>query len=170
MNRKEFWKARSEWRQKMEYAWKRQGINGATLEQYDQLFKDQGGVCAICGSPPKGTMKLMLDHHMETGTIRGLLCLKCSQNVGILEGWIQFDPSFPEMLMGYLDRPFPKLLPYKQTEPRPIIEERKRDIMRKIIKMQSNNPERSLNDIVREVSEMEELHPRTIWRYLKVSR
>lgn len=34
---------------------------GIGVEEYDVMFKEQGGVCAICGHPPK-TRRLAVDH------------------------------------------------------------------------------------------------------------
>jgi hypothetical protein len=48
---------------------------GITCEQYNTLFKAQGGVCAICGEPP-GAYKLAVDHNRKTGKIRGLIHMR----------------------------------------------------------------------------------------------
>lgn len=45
---------------------------------YDQLLAAQGGVCAICGNPPK-TRRLDIDHDHKTLQIRGLLCHRCNR-------------------------------------------------------------------------------------------
>jgi prolyl oligopeptidase PreP (S9A serine peptidase family) len=58
---------------------------GITLEEYNQLFLEQKGKCAICGrhqSELKRTMSI--DHDHETGKIRGLLCQKCNVGIGSL--------------------------------------------------------------------------------------
>lgn len=54
---------------------------GITLEQYDQMFNKQGGVCAICGRPPK-IRRLAVDHDHKTGIVRGLLCFRCNYGLG----------------------------------------------------------------------------------------
>jgi hypothetical protein len=46
------------------------GISG---EEYDALFRWQGGVCFICGRKPR-TKRLAVDHDHRTGEVRGLLC------------------------------------------------------------------------------------------------
>jgi hypothetical protein len=54
-----------------------------TLEEYNQMFEDQKGCCAICGkhqSELKHT--LHVDHNHETGLIRALLCKKCNSLIG----------------------------------------------------------------------------------------
>lgn len=57
-----------------------------TLEDYERLFKEQGGVCAICDSPPrktKTTNTLAVDHCHETGKVRALLCHQCNAAIGM---------------------------------------------------------------------------------------
>jgi hypothetical protein len=39
---------------------------------------EQGGVCAICGNPPK-KRPLHIDHNHRTGRVRGLLCYRCNR-------------------------------------------------------------------------------------------
>lgn len=47
---------------------------------YERLLKAQGGVCALCGNPPKeGGVSLNIDTDHKTMTIRGLLCHRCNQ-------------------------------------------------------------------------------------------
>lgn len=48
---------------------------------YDQIFKKQGGVCAICKSPP-GAKRLDVDHCHTTKRLRGLLCNNCNRGLG----------------------------------------------------------------------------------------
>ncbi len=65
---------------------------GITLEQYDEMFKLQGGVCALCkqGESTKrrkkgeGRERLAVDHCHDTGRVRGLLCFKCNTAIGAL--------------------------------------------------------------------------------------
>ena len=42
------------------------------------MFREQGGVCAICGNPPK-KRRLHADHDHRTMTVRGLLCFRCNR-------------------------------------------------------------------------------------------
>lgn len=51
---------------------------GISVEQYEAILRDQGGVCAICERPPK-TRRLHVDHDHKTGEIRGLLCYRCNR-------------------------------------------------------------------------------------------
>lgn len=55
-----------------------------TLEDYNQLLKQHGGVCAICNQLPE-RRKLAIDHDHKTGRIRGLLCFHCNDMLGRLE-------------------------------------------------------------------------------------
>jgi hypothetical protein len=50
---------------------------GVTDEQYARMLAKQGGVCAICGNPPK-SRRLDVDHNHRGGEIRGLLCFTCN--------------------------------------------------------------------------------------------
>lgn len=54
---------------------------GITLEDYEVLLKNQGGVCGICGKPPKPDRALDVDHDHKTGKVRGLLCHNCNYRV-----------------------------------------------------------------------------------------
>ena len=56
------------------------------LETYQKLFKYQGGVCAICGSPENGRYShLSIDHCHDTDKVRGLLCNNCNRGIGLLK-------------------------------------------------------------------------------------
>jgi hypothetical protein len=58
---------------------------GITLEKYEQMLKEQGGVCAICKKTPEENGKsLAVDHCHETNKVRGLLCNNCNVAIGFL--------------------------------------------------------------------------------------
>jgi hypothetical protein len=57
---------------------------GITIAEYDRMFEEQGGVCAICGEPRPEERTLHVDHDHETGVIRGLLCFRCNNALGDL--------------------------------------------------------------------------------------
>jgi hypothetical protein len=49
-------------------------------EDYDKMFEDQQGHCAICLKT--STKALHVDHNHETGKIRALLCSHCNVGLG----------------------------------------------------------------------------------------
>lgn len=58
-----------------------------TLEDYEVMFKAQGGVCAICGeveTSPR-VSHLTVDHCHDTNKVRGLLCNNCNRGIGLLK-------------------------------------------------------------------------------------
>lgn len=57
---------------------------GITLDQYEEMLKAQGGVCAICKDEcnRKTTKRLCVDHDHMTGVVRGLLCFQCNAGIG----------------------------------------------------------------------------------------
>jgi len=65
-------------------------------KQYDLLYENQKGCCAICEKPtPKGVLNV--DHCHTTSEVRGLLCKTCNraigmigENVGILSNAIKY--------------------------------------------------------------------------------
>ena len=56
-------------------------------ENYDQLFKEQSGQCAICGDllDIEGNFTSHIDHDHITGKIRGILCRDCNLALGNIE-------------------------------------------------------------------------------------
>lgn len=57
---------------------------GLTLEMYELLLLDQGGVCGICATSTPGGYgnRFHVDHDHATGKIRGLLCTRCNVGLG----------------------------------------------------------------------------------------
>ena len=54
-----------------------------TPEQYDEMYSNQHGRCAICGvHQSELAFNLAVDHDHETGEVRGLLCRKCNSGIG----------------------------------------------------------------------------------------
>lgn len=56
---------------------------GLSIDDYDKLVKNQNGACAVCGKKPK--KRLHVDHCHATKAIRGLLCQKCNQALGLFQ-------------------------------------------------------------------------------------
>lgn len=75
---------------------------GMTVEEYEELLRDQGGVCGICKRKPEDCTtdgrNLHVDHDHDTGAIRGVLCHNC--NIGI--GCLQDDPDLLRAALDYL--------------------------------------------------------------------
>lgn len=55
---------------------------GLTLADYQRMFDEQGGRCAICGDPPSDKHRLQVDHCHATGKVRSLLCFTCNAGLG----------------------------------------------------------------------------------------
>lgn len=59
---------------------------GISLENYNELFDSQNGCCAICEIHQSDLGKSMhVDHDHKTGEIRGLLCQRCNQALGLFK-------------------------------------------------------------------------------------
>lgn len=72
---------------------------GITTADYERMFVEQEGVCAICASAPNGR-NLCVDHSHESGKVRQLLCVQCNAGLG------QFAENPERMLsaINYLKR------------------------------------------------------------------
>lgn len=70
---------------------------GLTEADYAAILLKQGGLCKICGLPPK-KRKLAVDHCHGNGTVRGLLCAAC--NVGL--GMFKHNADLMVRAIGYL--------------------------------------------------------------------
>lgn len=58
---------------------------GIGLDQFNQMFADQSGCCAICGRHQMEFAKgLVVDHDHKTGIVRKLLCPNCNAAIGML--------------------------------------------------------------------------------------
>ncbi|MEV6375555.1 endonuclease VII domain-containing protein [Micromonospora musae] len=51
---------------------------GVGQKEFDELLTEQGGVCAVCGTPDPEH----LDHDHRTGWVRGILCFNCNGGLG----------------------------------------------------------------------------------------
>lgn len=63
---------------------------GLTVEEYDEMLKQQNGVCRICKQPPasegwKTVTRLHVDHDHDTGKVRALLCNNCNRGLGYFQ-------------------------------------------------------------------------------------
>lgn len=57
---------------------------GITKEQYQEMMKNQGGICCIC-SIDLLSVSSHIDHCHESKKVRGILCSKCNQAIGLLD-------------------------------------------------------------------------------------
>lgn len=61
---------------------------GISVDDYDSMFTEQSGVCAICGQVEThrgrsgNVVPLAVDHDHDTGRVRGLLCHACNVTLG----------------------------------------------------------------------------------------
>jgi hypothetical protein len=83
---------------------RRQQKYGVTPAQYDQLFEDQDGACAICRRPETTEMhgrpiRLAIDHNHNTDVIRGLLCFRCNTALGMFDD----NPAILRAALAYLE-------------------------------------------------------------------
>lgn len=54
-----------------------------TIMEYNKMFDDQHGCCAICNTHQSKVKKsFSVDHNHATGKIRGLLCNTCNTSLG----------------------------------------------------------------------------------------
>jgi len=81
-------------------------LYGITLDEYQEIFKNQNYVCAICNKKESrsntieidGIKQLVVDHCHETNKVRGLLCTKCN----LLLGYSEDSISILETAIKYL--------------------------------------------------------------------
>ena len=57
-----------------------------SYDDYCEMERSQGGVCASCGrfETHRRGQRLCVDHNHETGEVRGLLCHHCNTALGLL--------------------------------------------------------------------------------------
>lgn len=77
---------------------------GLSQADHDALLEAQGGVCAICGGPPRGRGEKLgrfsVDHCHLTGRVRGLLCQRCNSAIGLLND----DAELVRRAVAYLEK------------------------------------------------------------------
>ena len=60
-------------------------LYGITSEDYDRMYQEQKGLCALCSRSSTSGRHLDVDHDHTTGKVRGLLCVGCNRFVGRFE-------------------------------------------------------------------------------------
>jgi len=83
------------------------GAAGVDAQRYQEMLREQNGVCAICHQPEtapdkaSGKVKdLAIDHDHKTGAIRALLCSNCNRGLGLFND----DPELLGKAKSYLAR------------------------------------------------------------------
>lgn len=76
---------------------------GITLDGYNILHELQDGKCALCDRDRKDFNKdFAVDHDHNTGKVRGLLCMNCNMDLGIIENYKQNPERWDKYLKGGL--------------------------------------------------------------------
>jgi hypothetical protein len=74
---------------------------GITAVDYDKMYNEQNGRCAICGKHQLELNKsLHLDHCHLTGIVRGILCSNCNTGLGLFKD----DIKILRCAISYLDK------------------------------------------------------------------
>jgi len=78
-------------------------LYGMSVADYEAMLAAQGGVCAVCGSPPRttGKARLDVDHCHRTGEVRGLLCGYCNRALSQVDD----NTDLLHALINYLEGP-----------------------------------------------------------------
>lgn len=71
---------------------------GITIDEYNTMFDQPRGLCAICGCRLGEGQQTSVDHDHDTGKVRALLCHLC--NVGL--GFFRDSPEFLSKAVEYL--------------------------------------------------------------------
>lgn len=73
---------------------------GITLSDWEEMFAEQGGKCAVCGQVEGAERyaNLAVDHCHVHGHVRGLLCNSCNRGLGMFRD----DPETLEAAAAYL--------------------------------------------------------------------
>lgn len=64
--------------------WKLKEKYSITLDKFESMYEDQGGLCKVCNDSERSEEGLCVDHCHTTGTVRGLLCSGCNKALGLL--------------------------------------------------------------------------------------
>lgn len=80
------------------FAWKLKRKYGISVQDYERMYAEQDGRCAICTRPERIKRKLAVDHDHISGKVRSLLCLRCN----LVLGKIKDDPTIASAIKSYL--------------------------------------------------------------------
>jgi len=78
---------------------------GISQKEYDRVFNQQKGLCAICSRPERRSVKgklypLVVDHDHISTEIRGLICHTCNVALGLLRE----SPTLLRKAADYIER------------------------------------------------------------------
>lgn len=71
---------------------------GITVEQLQNLLESANNVCQICGRAPRRW--LVVDHCHTSSKVRGILCEKCNQSLGLMEDNVEYLQAMIDYLKG----------------------------------------------------------------------
>lgn len=86
-----------------------QRVYGLNAGEYAELYRHQGGLCAICRVGRGLKKALAVDHDHTTGEVRGLLCGRCNY----------------DLLGNYDAAALRRALDYLATPPKKVLDERR---------------------------------------------
>jgi hypothetical protein len=74
-----------------------------TLEDYNKMFEEQNGVCAVCNQPePSSRLSfLCVDHCHDSNKIRGLLCSNSNRALGLMKDSVDIVKKAVKYLLKY---------------------------------------------------------------------
>ncbi len=74
---------------------------GITVADKEKMYKDQGGLCAVCGEPMADVFDrdCQVEHDHVSNKVRGLVHWYCNIMVGVVEN----HPTMLEKIYKYLD-------------------------------------------------------------------
>lgn len=67
------------------FVWRLRTTFNLSLDDYQAMLAAQGGGCAICARPEPTGYNWHVDHCHASGVVRGLLCSKCNQGLGLFD-------------------------------------------------------------------------------------
>ena len=78
------------------------GKYGLTVEQWQQMFEEQQGRCAVCGiRQSELSHRLCVEHSHQTGKVRQLTCKTCNHLIDIYETGFY---ELKDKIKDYLER------------------------------------------------------------------
>lgn len=71
------------------FAWRLRTLFGLTIDEYNQMLENQNHSCKICGIQEPMGYGWHVDHCHETNKVRGILCQKCNQGIGLFSDKVE---------------------------------------------------------------------------------